>query len=631
MERRNYIIAVDLGSSNVTVAVGEQPDDGGLLEVVYIVRKPVEGVNAGQIENSELAGNAIHAAIEEVEQALGCRITEVYAGISGEFVRCACYTDHVYIGNPHDGVSHADVESLFSRMRNVQAPEGETIMERIPQSYVVDGTREVKNPVGSFGKTLSATFNFVLCNTTPLQRLEMVFKRHGITIKGIFPTVLAIPEAVLSPDEKSEGVAVVDIGGGVTDVTVYYRNVVRYVASIPMGAAAINHDIRTMGVPEKYVEQLKLEKGSAVAELAPDTLVKVPGRTPREEKGILKRNLATVIEARAMDIAEYVLQELKDSHFGSKLAYGIVLTGGSAMLKDLDTLFNRVTKMEVRVAAPDTNITDTSLELVDSPAYATVTGLLLLGAAQGASSLIVENPPVRPVAVPEVEAAEPESATPERPAAPQPNAPANPVNAATPRPRPAATPNAKVPTGTPQRTPVNQQPARPIPAPRPRPQIVHEEDSSEPLPAPETFKHVPPKPAAPTQERTTPIRTINSLYSQQSVRPQVEEQPQEQPQILPQPQRLAPRRPIRPTVEEDQLETPEPQQTGALNIEELYRMPRQPRQPREPEDLAYDKEAEERANATAKRMKNRIQEFFGKINGKWDDGSSSDIDEDTEI
>lgn len=440
MERKNYIIAVDLGSSNVTVAVGEQPEDGGLLEVVYVVRKPVEGVNAGQIENSELAGNAIHAAIEEVEQALGCRITEVYAGISGEFVRCACYTDHVYIGNPHDGVSHADVESLFSRMRNVQAPEGETIMERIPQSYVVDGSREVKNPVGSFGKTLSATFNFVLCNTTPLQRLEMVFKRHGITIKGIFPTVLATPEAVLSPDEKSEGVAVIDIGGGVTDVTVYYRNVVRYVASIPMGATAINHDIRTMGVPEKYVEQLKLEKGSAVAELAPDTLVKVPGRTPREEKGILKRNLATVIEARAMDIADYVMQELKDSHFGSKLAYGIVLTGGSALLKDLDTLFNRVTKMEVRIAAPDTGISDASLELVDNPAYATVTGLLLLGAAQGASSLIVEHPPVRVVDEPEIPVEEPEPAEPERPATNH-RPTANPTHAI--RPRTTTQPGAK--------------------------------------------------------------------------------------------------------------------------------------------------------------------------------------------
>lgn len=598
MERRNYIIAVDLGSSNVTVAVGEQPDDGGSLEVVYIARKPAEGVNAGQIENSELAGNAIHAAIEEVEQALGCRITEVYAGISGEFVRCACYTDHVYIGNPHDGVSHADVESLFSRMRNVQAPEGETIMERIPQSYVVDGTREVKNPVGSFGKTLSATFNFVLCNTTPLQRLEMVFKRHGITIKGIFPTVLAIPEAVLSPDEKSEGVAVVDIGGGVTDVTVYYRNVVRYVASIPMGAAAINHDIRTMGVPEKYVEQLKLEKGSAVAELANDTLVKVPGRTPREEKGILKRNLATVIEARAMDIAEYVLQELKDSHFGSKLAYGIVLTGGSAVLKDLDTLFNRVTKMEVRVASPDTGITDASLDLVDNPAYATVTGLLLLGAAQGASSIIVENPPVRNVAAPEIEAAEPEIAVPERPVTPQ--APVSPARAAAPRPRPTATPSAKVPTGTPQRTAVSQQPPRPAPAPRPRPQIVREEEPAEPLPAPETFKHVPPKRTAPAPERTTPRRTINSLYSQQPV---VQPQEQEQPETT----------------------TPKP---SGFDVDDLYRIPRQPNRTEEPE---YDEEAEQRANATAKRMKERIRDFFGNINGKWDKGSESDIDDDTEI
>ncbi|GEM_PF-45254 len=620
MERKNYIIAVDLGSSNVTVAVGEQPEDGGLLEVVYVVRKPVEGVNAGQIENSELAGNAIHAAIEEVEQALGCRITEVYAGISGEFVRCACYTDHVYIGNPHDGVSHADVESLFSRMRNVQAPEGETIMERIPQSYVVDGSREVKNPVGSFGKTLSATFNFVLCNTTPLQRLEMVFKRHGITIKGIFPTVLATPEAVLSPDEKSEGVAVIDIGGGVTDVTVYYRNVVRYVASIPMGATAINHDIRTMGVPEKYVEQLKLEKGSAVAELAPDTLVKVPGRTPREEKGILKRNLATVIEARAMDIADYVMQELKDSHFGSKLAYGIVLTGGSALLKDLDTLFNRVTKMEVRIAAPDTGISDASLELVDNPAYATVTGLLLLGAAQGASSLIVEHPPVRVVDEPEIPVEEPEPAEPERPATNH-RPTANPTHAI--RPRTTTQPGAKTTQTAQQPTAGNR------PASRPVNRIQSAAEPVEPLPAPETFRHVPPKRTAPQTAPVQEQRTINSLYSQQANRPQVQDEPQEPVQPRP----AQPRRPVRPqpieeeTIQENPL-APAYRSAVESGIEDLYGTPRQPQREMTPE---YDEEAEQRANATAKRMKNRIQEFFGKINGKWDNGSSSDLDDDTEI
>jgi cell division protein FtsA len=144
-------------------------------------------------------------------------------------------------------------------------------------------------------------------------------------------------EAVLLPDEKEEGVAVVDVGGGVTDVTVYYRNVVRYVASIPMGASAINRDIRTMSVPEKHVESLKQKYGSAVAELAPeDKLIRVNGRTAREAKDILLRNLATVIEARATDIAEFVQQEIKDSGYAGKLAYGIVLTGGSAKQQSID-------------------------------------------------------------------------------------------------------------------------------------------------------------------------------------------------------------------------------------------------------------------------------------------------------
>ena len=186
---------------------------------------------------------------------------------------------------------------------------------------------------------------------------------------------------MLLPDEKEEGVAVVDVGGGVTDVTVYYRNVVRYVASIPMGASAINRDIRTMSVPEKHVESLKQKYGSAVAELAPeDKLIRVNGRTAREAKDILLRNLATVIEARATDIAEFVQQEIKDSGYAGKLAYGIVLTGGSAKLKDLDELFRRVTGMDVRVAVPETGITGESKEKVADAAFSTAVGILLKGA-----------------------------------------------------------------------------------------------------------------------------------------------------------------------------------------------------------------------------------------------------------
>ena len=391
MERKNYTVAVDLGSSNVVVAVGEKAAEGQ-MEVASIVSKPVEGVNAGKIENIELVSRAIREAMSEAEEQLGIRITEAYAGISGDFVRCARHTDHVFVYDPQNGVNQKYVDALFDRMRNVQAPDDETIMERVPQNYVVDDNQEVKNPVGSFGKKLSSTFNFILCLRTPMQRLDMALKRLGIKMLGVTSNAIATAEAVLLPDEKEEGVAVVDIGGGVTDVAVYYRNVVRYIATIPMGAMAINRDIRTMSVPEKHVESLKQKYGSAVADLAPeDKLIRVNGRTAREAKDILLRNLATVIEARATDIAEFVLQEIRDSGYAGKLAYGIVLTGGSAKLKDVDELFRRVTGMDVRIASAETGVAEESKEKVADPAYATAVGILLKGAEQGACA-VIERP-----------------------------------------------------------------------------------------------------------------------------------------------------------------------------------------------------------------------------------------------
>ena len=443
MERKNYTVAIDLGCSTVKVAVGERTPEG-LLEVTSVVTKPVkEGVRAGLIENIELVSQAIRTAVTETEEQLGIRITEAYAGISGEFVRCARHTDHVYVYDPQNGVNQKDVDALFDRMRNVQAPDDETIMERVPQNYVVDDNQEVHNPVGSFGKKLSSTFNFILCQKTPMQRLDMALKRLGIRMLGVVSDAMATPGAVLLPDEKEEGAAVVNVGAGVTDVTVYYRNVIRYIATIPMGASAINSDIRTMSVPEKLVESLKLKYGSAVAELAPeDKLVRVNGRTPREAKDILLRNLATVIEARATDIAEFVLQEIKDSGFADKLVYGIVLTGGSAKLKHLDELFRRVTGMDVRVALPDVGITEDSKTKVADPALATVVGILLHGAALGGCA-VIENPVV----------SKPQQTAPNAPSAQQ-SAPA---------------------TSNPVRQPGLRQPYTPTP------------------PAPESFHHVPPR------------------------------------------------------------------------------------------------------------------------------------------
>ena len=381
MENKGYIVAIDLGSSDVAMGVAEKGPEG--IRLAALVSEPCEGVVAGQIENIKSVSQAIGKAKEEIQQQLGIRITEAYAGISGQFVRCASHKDYVFTADKLNGVSQTDVDRLFDRMRNVQAPNDEVVMERIPQNYVTDNNTEVRNPVGAFCSKLSSTFNFILCTQIPMQRLELALKNCGIVLKRLFPNTMAIPEAVLFPEEKEEGVAVVDIGGGVTDVSVYYRNVLRYVATIPIGGSAINRDIRSQSIPEKHVETLKCRFGSALAELAPDTLVNIKGRTARESKDIPRRNLATIIEARMHDIVDYVVQELQASGYYEKLAYGVVLSGGTARLQGVDELFRRATGMEVRIADTAEGFLPAPEDLPTGPEFATVSGLLLCGAGAG--------------------------------------------------------------------------------------------------------------------------------------------------------------------------------------------------------------------------------------------------------
>ncbi|MBP3482725.1 MAG: cell division protein FtsA [Alistipes sp.] len=382
MEKKNYIVGIDIGSSNVVVIVGSKSGSDAVA-VEAVVSKPSVGVNAGMIENINQVSEVLKAAKQEVEEELGIRIGEAYAGLSGAFIRCARYSDHVFVREPQDGITKRDVDALFERMQNVVAPDDEVIMERIPQNYMVDGRQEIENPVGSFGRQLTATFDFILCEKTPLERLKMVFRHSGIQLSGVYANSVIMSDAVLTDEEKEDGVAVVDIGGGTTDVAVYYGNVLRYVATVPMGANAINRDIHLHGVPERNVENLKKKYGSAVAEFVSDQkLIQIPSMGHRT-KGVLRRNLAAIIEARLTDIAEYVKAELRDSEYSKRLQFGLVLTGGSASLEHIDELFRRVTGLEVRVATAETGIDEESREKIASPAHTAAVALLLQGARNG--------------------------------------------------------------------------------------------------------------------------------------------------------------------------------------------------------------------------------------------------------
>ena len=260
---------------------------------------------------------------------------------------------------------------MHDSMRNVPAPEGEKILQIIPQNYIVDDEEETANPVGTFGNKLASTFNIILGDSVAINRLEMALKRVDIVPLGLFLNAIASAEAVLTPDEKEEGVAVVDIGAGTTDVVVYQKNII-HVGIIPMGGNVINKDIRSYGILEKHVENLKTRYGEAMRDAAqPDKYITTPGLSAKASKEISSQNLAAIIEARMLDIIDFVVEELKKSGFQDRLA-----AGGGAQLKHVETLFKSYTGMDARVAGAESTLDGESLETAGQPAMATAVGIL---------------------------------------------------------------------------------------------------------------------------------------------------------------------------------------------------------------------------------------------------------------
>ena len=384
MEKKNYIVAVDIGSSEVVVAVGAINENNS-LEILAVATEQTEGVTAGLVDNNEFVAEALRKARIKAEEQAGIVITDAYVSISGKFVRCARYTDHVFVEDAENCISQRDVIALRERMFNVKAADGEVIMDLFPLNYKGDSGVEMKNPVGSYSKQLASTYNFILCERAAKDRFRRVFLDAGIKIKDMFASAAIVGESVVTNEEKEEGVAIVDIGSGVTDVAVYYGNVLTYIASIPIGGSAINNDIRHFNgyIPAKTIENLKRRYGSAVVEGVNDDLIKIQ-KGSRAIKPISRINLAAVISARMTDIAEYVWNEIREAGYAKKLAAGIVLTGGGAALDNVATLFSNVTGQEVRVACSEIGVDSASLEAVASTDLTLAISLLLRGAREGA-------------------------------------------------------------------------------------------------------------------------------------------------------------------------------------------------------------------------------------------------------
>lgn len=380
MEQKEYVAAVDLGTTKVVIAVACRADKNK-VEIVAIKELPSQGILKGDVRNSEQASKVIKEVKAKIEAQMNVEIREVYIGISGQHIRCSKATGYVFVQNSDREVSEVnevDVKRLRDDMKNTVIPIGQSIIAVLPQAYTLDDETDITEPVGMEGKRLEARFNLIVGEDAAIDRIRRTFQRAGLNVAGIILQPLASSEAVLNEDEKELGVAVVDIGGGTTDICIYYDKIIRHIAVIPIGGNIINRDIKAYGILERHVEKLKVSFGEAIADKAQsEKYINIPSVSGQAPKEISVKTLAGIIEARMQDIIDYVDSEIDKCGLKNKLGAGIVLTGGGSSLKNLDQLFKLKLGYEVRVATPTMHLTPETVEKVATPRYATITGLLV--------------------------------------------------------------------------------------------------------------------------------------------------------------------------------------------------------------------------------------------------------------
>ena len=340
-----------------------------------------KGVKRGVVLNIEETVNAIRETVEKAQEESGIQFSDVFVGIAGQHIKSVKNRGYINIGQNRDEILQSDLDALLNDMKNIPIEAGEEIIHVLPQNYIVDNESGVKNPVGMSGRRLEGNFHIVIGQITSAKNIERCINRVGLQVNQLILEPLASSSAVLTADEKEAGVALVDIGGGTTDVAVFYDDVIRHTAVIPFGGNVVTMDIKEgCSILLRQAEALKRQFGSALGDLAPeDKVVTIPGIAGREPKEISFKSLAYIIQSRMEEIIDAIVFEIENSGCMDKLSAGVVITGGGAMLKHLSQLVKFRTGMDVRIGFPNESLSSGSLEELNQPMYATSIGLLLKG------------------------------------------------------------------------------------------------------------------------------------------------------------------------------------------------------------------------------------------------------------
>ncbi|HPA67781.1 MAG TPA: cell division protein FtsA [Tenuifilaceae bacterium] len=377
----DYVVAIDLGTTKVVTMVGKM-NSNGKLQVVGLSTAESTGIKRGMIQNIEETVKAIQKTVDDVKKQVGLEFHSAYVGIAGQHIRSIKNSNYLNFDTDDREISQDDIDRLVKDMNLTPVDAGETILHVLPLEFFVDKEPVDNNrPVGMMGRRLDANFHIVIGKTSSAKHIEKCVNRVGLSVADLILEPLASAEAVLTDDEREAGVALIDIGGGTTDLAIYYEGNIRHTAVIPFGGNVITQDIKEgCSILLKQADQLKEIYGIALSDIAPDNkIITIPGISGREPKEISVKNLAGIIQARMEEILDFVLYEINLSGYAEKLSAGVVITGGGALLKHLSHLIKFKSGYDVRLGFPSEKLSSDSLEKYNHPQLSTALGLALIG------------------------------------------------------------------------------------------------------------------------------------------------------------------------------------------------------------------------------------------------------------
>ncbi len=375
-EKGELVVGLDIGTTKICAIVGEVTPNGG-VDIVGIGTHPSKGLRKGVVINIEATVDSIKQAIQEAELMAGCEISHVYAGIAGGHIKG--FNSHGIVAVKDKEVVRADINRVIDAARAVAIPLDREVIHILPQEYIIDDQDGIKEPLGMSGVRLEARVHIVTGAVTSAQNIIKCAQRCGLTVADIVLEQLASSHAVLSEDEKELGVALIDIGGGTTDIAIWSNGSIVHTSVLAIGGDHITSDIAVgLRTPMEEAELIKQKYGCALQSMVePEDTIEVPSVGGRKARQLSKQILTEIIEPRVEEMFSLVHQEIQRTGFEDLLASGVVITGGATLLKGMPELAEDILGLPVRQGVPS-NIGGL-VDVVKSPMYATGVGLVMYG------------------------------------------------------------------------------------------------------------------------------------------------------------------------------------------------------------------------------------------------------------